>query len=154
MLSTKSRAVGYHSLPHHTICKPHFSSNTPPPPFNGPIHIECTTMKNVPIAPWRRNWGHCLSTTNMGGALRISLHEMGNPQPPTPVVTNSAPRYGFVNENIVLCRFRTVYMRFCWFPYRFIQGQYLVYWRSGKKTFDNYFTENHLSKHHRSVRIT
>ena len=74
------------------------------PPLNGPIHVECTTMRNV-----------------LASAM----------EPPTPAVANSAPGDVFSNDNIRQRRSRAIDMRFYWFRDRVRQVQFLMYWMAG-----------------------
>ena len=51
----------------------------------------------------------------IGAALRIAQEEIRHHQPPTPVVTDSANRDGFVNDNIRQRISRAIDMRFYWY---------------------------------------
>ena len=33
------------------------------PPENGPVHVECSMMRNVMTSPRKKNWGDYLKTT-------------------------------------------------------------------------------------------
>ena len=43
-------------------------------------------------------------------------------------------------------------MRFFWLRDRERQGQFLVYWKPGKKNKSDYFSKHHPVAHHRNVR--
>ena len=79
---------------------------------------------------------------------------MGHPHPPTPVVTDSSTRDGFVNYNIRKCRSRSIDIHFYWVRDRVIKLHHLVYWARGKENLANYLTKNHPTKHNHAIRIT
>ena len=98
--------------------------------------------------------GESFVNFQQGSALRIALEGMGNHQPQTPVVTESATRDGFMNDNIRQRKPRAIDMRFYWIQRRARQGHYLVYWETGKDNLANYFTKHNPTKYHRAIRGT
>ena len=68
----------------------------------------------------------------LGAALSIALQEMEHPHTHTPVIKEIATVYGFVNENIIQCRYRDITVHFYWVNERVRQVHYLVQWRTGK----------------------
>jgi predicted transposase YdaD len=59
--------------------------------------------------------------------LRTSLEEMGYPQPPTPLQTDSTTTMGYNNDTIKQRCTRAMDMCFYWGKYRVKQGQFHVY---------------------------
>ena len=88
---------------YHYLSETSKNPENPPhktPPLNGPIHVECTTMKNVLENAMELDEGSLFVNCKQGTELIIPLEERGHQQPLTPLVTNSATINGFVNDNI------------------------------------------------------
>ena len=124
------------------------------PPLNGPIHVECTTMKNVLASAMEAKLGALFLNCQQGAAPRIALEEIGHHQPLTTVVTYSSTSDGFVNENIRQSKSRAIDVIFYWVRDRVRQGRYIVYWERGKHNLADYFTKHHPTKHHSATRGT
>ena len=119
----KRRSGGY-----HYFSEPLSDPKKPPHnPINEPIHVECTTMKNVLANATEAELGELFLNCQLGSALRISLKEMGHHQPPTPVVTEIATSDGFLNDNIRQRKSRAIYMIFYLVQYRVRQGHEIAY---------------------------
>jgi hypothetical protein len=57
-----------------------------------------------------------------GVSIRITLEEMGHPQPPTPVQVNNSTACGIANESIRQLRSRAMDIRFYWIQDRIRQN--------------------------------
>ena len=55
--------------------------------------------------------------------IRTALTNMGHPQPPTPIKTNSATSYGILTVNMSRKRSKVFDMRFHWMRCRIKQNQ-------------------------------
>ena len=84
--------------------------------------------------------------------MRRILHEMGHPQPRTPIQTDNSTAEGVINSKIRPKRTKSMDMRFEWLLDREQQGQFKIYWKSGKTNLADYFTKHHSPAHHRNVR--
>ena len=147
----KSRSGGCHYLSTASA-----DPNKPPlkqPPLNGPVHVECKTMRNVLASATEEELGALFVNYQIGAAMRMVLIEMGQAQPPTPAVTDSATGGGFFNDNIRQRRSISIDMRFYWVRDRVKQGKFLVYWIYGEHNLADYFTKHHPTSHHRAQRI-
>jgi hypothetical protein len=80
--------------------------------------------------------------------MRNLLHEMGHPQPPTPMQTDNSTALGVVNQNIQPRRTKAMDMRFYWLRDREAQKQFKFYWRPGKTNLGDYWTKHHCAAHH------
>ena len=65
--------------------------------------------------------------------LRITLEEMGHPQPKTPVITDNKTAEGLSNKTMVPNKAKTYDTRFNWLKCRHAQKQFDLIWRPGKK---------------------
>ena len=92
--------------------------------------------------------------TNMKEAviLRTILHEMGHPQPATPIQVDNSTAAGIANDNIKLQRSKAIDMRFYWVRDRVDQKQFHVYWKPGRENDADYFTKHHTAAHHQRMR--
>ena len=92
------RAGGYYYL--STASADPNKSHIKQLPLNGPVYVECTTMRKFLARGMEAELGALFVNCHRGAATRIAIIDMGHTQPPTPVVTNSATGDGFVNDNI------------------------------------------------------
>ena len=95
---TNIRAGGYHYL----STKSEDPNKTPlnHPPLNGPVHVKCTTMQNVLTSAMESEMGAIYINFQRCTAMRMSLTEMVQAQPPTLALMNSSTGNGFANDNI------------------------------------------------------
>ena len=106
----KSISVRYHYLVTASVDPKQSPPNQPP--LNGPVNVECTTMKNVLASAMEAELGALFVNCQRDEVMCIALIEMGHAQPPTPAVTDSATGDGFVNDNIHQRRSRAIDMHF------------------------------------------
>jgi hypothetical protein len=84
--------------------------------------------------------------------LRTTLEELGHPQLPTPLQTDTTTSTGYRNVKIKQKRTRAMDMRFYWVKDRVKQGQFYVYWGPGYQHLGDYFTKHHSPAHHKKMR--
>ena len=68
--------------------------------LNGAIHTLCTVLKFVALSAAEAEIGALFLNIKQGRVLRITLAEMGNPQPPTPIHCDNATVVGIANETV------------------------------------------------------
>ena len=61
-----------------------------PPLANGPIHMECRILKHVVASAAKAEVGGLFYNGQTAVPLRITLHELGFTEPPTPIKTNNS----------------------------------------------------------------
>ena len=93
-----TRAEGYHYL--STASEYPKKAPLKQPPLNGPVHVECTNIKNFLARATGAELGALFVNCQRGAVTRMVLIDMGHAQPPTPAVTDKATGDGFVNDNI------------------------------------------------------
>jgi hypothetical protein len=149
----RSRAAGYHYLSNHP---PHPDQpptpTDPSPPMNGAIVVPCKVMCKVLSSASEAKLTALFYNGKKGAPLRITLGELGHPQPPTPMVTDNSTASGIANESVKQKRSKAMDMRFYWIRNRVRQNQYHVYWRRGSTNCADYFTKHHHPKHHAAMR--
>ena len=67
--------------------------------------------------------------------------QQGHKQPATPIITDNNTASGIINGIFKQYRSKAIDMRFYWLGDRFKQGQFKVYWESGKKNLADSFTK-------------
>ena len=95
---SRSRTGGHYyfrSLP----TDPKQSPNLPPP-ANGPMHTECRIPKHVVASKAKAEVGGLFHNGQTEVPLRITLHEIGLIQPPTPIKTDNSAADGIVTATI------------------------------------------------------
>ena len=83
---------------------------------------------------------------------RITLTEMGHPQPRTSIQTDNSTAYGLINNKIIAKATKLVDMSFHWLCCRDSQGQFRYYWRPRTQNLGNYWTKHHPGSHHQNFR--
>ena len=81
--------------------------------------------------------------------IRTLLHEMGHPQPATPIQVDNSTANGFTNDTIKQRQSKAIDMRFYWNRDLTSQGQFLIYWQPGITNLGNYHTKHHSSAQHK-----
>jgi hypothetical protein len=84
--------------------------------------------------------------------LHQILHEMGHPQPRTPIQTDNTMAEGVNDNKIQPKHTKAMDMRFHWLHNRKAQGQIKTFWRPGKTNLADYFTKHCPPAHHVNVR--
>ena len=148
MPNAKSRIAGYFylsSLPN--------ASGTPIP-INGPILVECTTIKHVVGSAAEAECGGCYHNAQKAIPIRIALAELGHPQPKTPLKTDNSTAAGFANKSMRQKRSKSWDMRYHWLRDRVAQEQFKIFWDKGVNNLADYFTKHHSPSHHVTTRPT
>ena len=65
------------------------------------------------------------------GPIRITLEEMGHPQPPTLVQVDDSTTLGIATGTINQHKSKAMNMRFYWIRDRSNQDQFNIYWKPG-----------------------
>ena len=84
--------------------------------------------------------------------IRVTLEELGHPQPATPMQVDNSAAIGFVNGTMKHKRSKAIDMRFHWIADRVRQGQFYVYWAPGSENWADYVTKHHPPSHHQLMR--
>ena len=84
--------------------------------------------------------------------IRITLEEMGNSQPPTPVLVYNSTALRIETGTIKQRKSKAMDMRFYWTKDRRNQEKFNIYWKPGSTNRGDYFTKHFLPAHHSTVR--
>ena len=149
----RSRAAGYHYLssrPPHPDKAP--NPDDPPPPSNGAISILCQIMREVLSSAAEAELAALFHNGKEACPIRITLEELGHPQPATPLQTDNSTASGISNDTVKQKRSKAIDMRFYWIRDRVRQGQFHIYWKRGCLNKADYFTKHHPPSHHQAIR--
>ena len=87
----RSRAGGYFFLGSLPV-------NGLPIKLNGNIHVTCTILKLVAASAAEAELGALFLNGKEAKVLRLTLDELGHPQPPTPIHVDNTTAVGIVNS--------------------------------------------------------
>ena len=138
----RSRAGGHHYL----------SSDTPSPPNNGAVLNISQIIKNVMSSAAEAELGALFINAKTAVPTRVTLCELGHPQPCTPIQTDNSTAFGLINNKIISKATKSIDMNFHWLHCRDSQGQFRYYWRPGTENMGDYWTKHHSAAHHRAFR--
>jgi hypothetical protein len=120
--------------------------------LNGSILNVDSVVKNVVASAAESEVGECFRNAQSGAPLRVTLAELGQIQPPTPLRTYNSTAFGILNETIKQKISKAMDMRYHWLTDRVRQKQFDVYWRPGRENLGDYHTIHHSAQHHKDMR--
>ena len=88
--------------------------NGKPIKLNGNIAVTCAILKLVAASAAEAELGALSLNAQEARIIRLTLMEMGHPQPPTPMHTDNSTCVGIVNNTIMRQRSRAMEMRYFW----------------------------------------
>ena len=146
--NAKSRIAGYYYLSTQPLPDP----ARPNPKPNGPILIECKTLRNVVASAAEAECGGIFHNGQTAVPIRQLLIDIGHPQPATPIKTDNSTAANFTHRNMKQKKSKSWDMRYNWLRDRETQEQLRIYWDKGTNNLADYFTKHHPPKHHVHMR--
>ena len=131
----RSRAGGFHYL-----------GNKDKTILNGSISVIATIIKNVMASAAEAEIGALFINARHALPIRVTLIELGHPQPATPLETDNSTANGIMNKTVKQNRSKEIDMRFYWLQDQVPQGQFV------STNLSNYPTKHHSTYHHRQIR--
>jgi hypothetical protein len=121
--------------------------------LNGAFHISTTIMRFVVASAAEAELGTLYHNCQTGIIFRLTLAEMGHPQPQTPVHCDNPTAVGIANNTIKRQRLQSMDMRFFWVGDKVAQEMYKLRWHPGQENLANYQSKHHaIMSHHINVR--
>lgn len=120
--------------------------------LNGPIHVMASICKFVVASAAEAELGALFHNCQDGKIFRLILHELGHPQPPTPVHCDNKTAVAIANNTVKRQCSRAMEMRFFWVADQVDIGNFNVTWHPGQENLADYFTKHFDTKHHLTVR--
>ena len=141
----KSRAAGHFFLGAVPIDgKPIF--------LNGAIFTLSTILKMVAASAAEAELGALFMNIKEGRIIRLTLAEMGHPQPPTPIHVDNTTAVGIANDTIKKQRSRSFEMRYFYASDQVKAGNFDVQHHPGAENMGDYPSKHFHAPHHRNVR--
>jgi hypothetical protein len=84
--------------------------------------------------------------------MRLTLHELGHPQPPTPIHIDNSTTVGIVTNTIKCQKSRSMEMRYFWLLDQAVQQQFAFSHHPGEEILADYPSKAHPAPHHRLMR--
>ena len=120
--------------------------------LNGAIVVTVSILKLVAASAAEAELGGLFHNGRTATELRLTLNEMGWPQPPTELICDNTTVDGIANSTIKRQRSRAMNMRYFWIIDQVDGGHLKVRWAPGLENLADYFTKHHPAQHHRKVR--
>jgi hypothetical protein len=109
-------------------------------------------MPAVNASAGESEYGALFINGQVAEGIRNNAADLGHPQPPTTMVTDSQCAHGIANDTVKQKRSKAIDMRYHWVRDRVRQKHFRVLWKPGKLNRADFFTKNHPVHHHRSER--
>jgi hypothetical protein len=119
---------------------------------NGAFHVSTTILRFVVASAAKAELGALYHNCQTGIIFRLTLTDMGHPQPKTPVHCNNATAVGITNNTIKRQRSRAMEMRFFWIGDKVAQEMYTPKWHPGQENLADYQSKHHIGSHHTAMR--
>ena len=120
--------------------------------MNGAIYVACGVLRIVVCSAAEAELAALFLNIKEGKVLRLTLMELGHPQPPTPVHCDNSTAAGIANDSVKKQRSRSMEMRFFWVTDQVKNGTVDVQWHPGLENLADYYTKHFEAGHHRTAR--
>ena len=121
--------------------------------FNGPIYVLAKVIKSVMASAMEAEIAAMFMNAQKIIHFRHVLTDMGHPQPPTRMRTDSKSGSGLVTGTMRQKRSKAIDMRFNWLKDRAQNHKELdIQWAPGAANLGDYPTKHHTGKHHLQCR--
>ena len=111
--------------------------------LNGAILTQCSILKCVAASAAEAELGALFLNAMEAKIIRLTLEEMGHPQPPTPIHVDNTTAVGIVNNTIKRQRSRAMNMRYFWLLCQEAQRILHVRYHPGQENLGDMPTKNH-----------
>jgi len=120
--------------------------------LNGAILTNCTILKCVAASAAEAELGALFLNALEAKIMRLTLEEMGHPQPPTPIHCDNSTAVGITSNTIKRQRSRAMNMRYFWLLCHEAQKLFKINYHPGQENLGDYASKHHTGAHHRRVR--
>ena len=141
----RSRLAGHFYLSND----PHLTRIVPP---NGPILTKCKTIWHVVSSAAEAKTAGLFHNTQQARPIRYILHQLGHPQPPTPIKTDNATANVFVHQTMRHKKSKSWDMRYWWLKENSAQSEFNIFWDKGVNNWADYFTKHFSPSTHQVLR--
>ena len=141
----RSRVAGYFFLGS-------MPKNGQPIILNGNIHVLSTVIKLVASSAAEAELGALFLNAQQARIIRLTLHEMGHPQPPTPIHIDNSTCVGIVNNTQKRSKSRAMHGKYFWLLDRDTQNEFSFHQHPGQENLGDYPSKAHTGTIHKHVR--
>ena len=120
--------------------------------LNGAFFTLCTILRFVVASAAEVKLGALFLNCKEGIIFRLTLEQLGHPQPRTLVHCDDATTVGITNNTIKRQRSQSMEMQYFWVGDKVAQYAYEVKWHPGQENLADYQSKHHLGSHHQAVR--
>ncbi len=115
------------------------------------LHVSTTMLQFLVVTAAEAELGDLYYNCQTVNIFRLTLTNMGHPQPKTPVHCNNATAVGIANNTIKHQHLWSIEMRFFWIGDKISQEMYVLKWHPGQEYMDDYQSNQHMGLHHVAV---
>ena len=119
--------------------------------LNGAILTNCTILKCVAASAAEAELGALFLNALEAKIMRLTLNEIGHPQPPTPIHCDNSTAVGICSNTIKRQRSRAMNMRYFWLLCHQAQKLFKINYHPGQENLRDYTSKHHTVPHHRRV---
>ena len=143
----------HHTYPNrrHEAAPPAITSSDGSPKPNNPYASTAPSTRCAPFLNSLLCQPRFLNIKE-GRVLRLTLAEMGHPQPPTPIHCDNATAVDIAKETVKKHRSRPMEMRYFYSCDQVKRGNFDVQWHPGHECLGDYPSKHHITSHHQNVR--
>jgi hypothetical protein len=137
-----SQACGYFFMGWRT-------DTTKPIKLNGAFLTLCAILRFAVAFAAEAELGALFLNCNQGTIFRLTLEEMGHPQPLTPIHCNNSTAIGIANNTVKQQQSCLMEMCFFWVADAVQQGKFDIKYYPGKENLTDYQSKHPLGAHHK-----
>ena len=119
--------------------------------LNGAFHVNTQIMRFVVASAAKAELGALFRNCQDGIIFRSTLHNLGHPQPKTPVYCDNATAVGIASNTVKRQRARVMKMRFVLVGDKVAQEMYDLIWHQGQGNLADYQSKHHIGEYHANV---
>ncbi len=124
---------------------------TKPIKLNGAFFTLCAILCFIVASAAKAELSALFLNCKQATIFRLTLEEMGHPQPPTPIHCDNSTAVGIVNTTVNRQRSRSMEMRFFWVADALEQGKFDIKYYPGKENLADYQSKHHTGAHHQAI---
>jgi hypothetical protein len=141
----RSHAAGYYflgSLPR----------DNEPIHLNGAIHVISRILRLVAASSAEAELSALFMNAKETKIIRLNLHQLGHPQPPTPIHVDNSTAVGIVTNTMKRNKSRSIEMRYFWLLDGSTQKLFNFKYHPWYENLADYPSKSHTGTHHLAVR--
>ncbi len=109
-------------------------------------------MQYVVASAAKAELGALFMNCQEGMIFKVTLKDLGHPQPPIPVHYDNATAVGIANNTSKRQKLRAMEMKYFWTCEKDAQKVFLFNWHPGMENLADYQSKHHPGGHHMAVR--